>query len=192
MLLPRYPRLLLFGFLLIAILKAKLTFAQPAPRDFNIPPQALVTALKAYAGSTNLQLLYPSVITQGLRSNGVVGKHTPQEALTILLQGTGLSFQFTDANTVTLTKAQNTSQQTSQPLKLEETRVTAERESVQGFVAKSAGAATKTDTPLLETPQSISVITRADGGAKCPKRTASLALFTWCNHRTAGDQLGKP
>jgi iron complex outermembrane recepter protein len=31
---------------------------------------------------------------------------------------------------------------------------------VQGYVAPVTGTATKTDTPLIETPQSISVITR--------------------------------
>ncbi|REN15619.1 TonB-dependent siderophore receptor, partial [Mycobacterium tuberculosis] len=31
---------------------------------------------------------------------------------------------------------------------------------VTGFVARRGGSATKTDTPLIETPQAISVVTR--------------------------------
>jgi iron complex outermembrane recepter protein len=159
--LHRYLRLfLMLGFLLIMSLKAEPALAQPGPHDFNIPPQALASALKAYAQDTNLQLLYPSEIVQGLQSKGVVGQHTPQEALTILLQGSGLSFRFTDSNTVTVTKAENTSQQTPQSLKLEETQVTAVRERVQGYVAKTSTTAAKTDAPLIETPQSVSVIMR--------------------------------
>jgi len=67
--LPHYPRLfLMLGFLLVVILKAEPALAQPVPHDFNIPPQALASALKAYAQDTNLQLLYPSEIAQGLQS----------------------------------------------------------------------------------------------------------------------------
>ncbi|MBN8897510.1 MAG: TonB-dependent siderophore receptor [Rhodospirillales bacterium] len=45
------------------------------------------------------------------------------------------------------------------PVTVDSTRITAETP-VTGYVAQQDRAATKTDTPLLETPQSVSVITR--------------------------------
>ena len=54
-------------------------------------------------------------------------------------------------------------------LKIEETQVTAEREEERGYGVKSATTATKTDTPLLETPQAVSIVPRTlldDQGAR--------------------------
>lgn len=54
--------------------------------------------------------------------------------------------------------------QTAPPVQLPAVSVTGERETatspVEGYVANRAAAGTKTDTPILETPQSISVIPR--------------------------------
>ncbi|MBE9573395.1 MAG: TonB-dependent receptor [Proteobacteria bacterium] len=72
--------------------------------DFNIPAQTLSSALKTFAEDTGLQMLYSSDTVKGIRSNSVNGKHQPKEALDILLGGTGLSFKFTDSNTVVVQK----------------------------------------------------------------------------------------
>jgi iron complex outermembrane receptor protein len=48
-----------------------------------------------------------------------------------------------------------------QAVRIEETQVTAEREPERGYGVQNATSATKTDTPLLETPQAISVVPRA-------------------------------
>lgn len=78
--------------------------AQNEAITFNIPPQDLSSALKAFADQTNLQVLYASELTQGLSTNGVTGAYTPQEALRLLLQDTGLHSSFTDPKTVTVQK----------------------------------------------------------------------------------------
>lgn len=49
---------------------------------------------------------------------------------------------------------------TQEALKIEGTQVTAKREQEQGYAAKRATTATKTDTLLLETPQAVSVALR--------------------------------
>ncbi len=55
--------------------------------------------------------------------------------------------------------------QAQEALELEAQQITAPREvergdgPVEGYVAKRSVSATKTDTPIIETPQSISVIT---------------------------------
>lgn len=47
---------------------------------------------------------------------------------------------------------------TQEAVKIEETQVTAEREDEHGYGVEDAATATKTDTPLLEIPQAVSVV----------------------------------
>jgi iron complex outermembrane receptor protein len=49
---------------------------------------------------------------------------------------------------------------------------------VKGFVAKVSGTGTKTDTPLLETPQAISVVTRDQFEQQGAQTTAQALLYT--------------
>lgn len=41
-------------------------------------------------------------MTEGIDTNGVTGRHTPEAALGILLGGTGLSYRMTETRTLTL------------------------------------------------------------------------------------------
>lgn len=49
---------------------------------------------------------------------------------------------------------------------------------VRGFVAETAATATKTDTPILETPQSISVVTRDQIEAQAAQTLNSIMRYT--------------
>ena len=81
---------------------ASSAFAQSGALELDIPPQELSSALKIFAEQTNLQLLYASEVVEGRRTTGLLGTFTTEEALTMLLANTGLTYTFTDANTVTL------------------------------------------------------------------------------------------
>lgn len=59
--------------------------------DFSIPALPLEQALNAYGRTTRQPALFSSDMVAGLVSSPVVGRHTAQEALRILLQGTGLA-----------------------------------------------------------------------------------------------------
>src|SRR3546814_3201277 len=79
----------------------------------------------------------------------------------LLLDGTGLTYRFTNPTTVTLLAANSGSgPAVLPPLAVEGSRTPAETalSPVDGYVARNAVTASKTDTPLIETPQSISVI----------------------------------
>jgi iron complex outermembrane receptor protein len=70
-----------------------------------------------------------------------------------------------------LAQAESTSEEqpAQKTIKIEETQVTAEREQERGYGIQDATSATKTKTPLLETPQAISVVPRTlldDQGAR--------------------------
>lgn len=68
----------------------------------NIAPQALGTALKQFAESRDLQLLYFADAVKNLRTAGAVGEITVDEALTRILAGTGLSYRYLSDKTITI------------------------------------------------------------------------------------------
>ena len=70
--------------------------------SFEIPPQSLDSALLAYSEQAEVQLIVDAQILQGIETNGVVGKRTPEEALAELLVNTGLEFSLV-GSTVTVT-----------------------------------------------------------------------------------------
>ena len=67
--------------------------AQAAPQDqaqtvqFDIPAGNLDTALLAFANQSGRQLLYPQGLVEGLKSPGLKGRFTPDEAIARLLTG---------------------------------------------------------------------------------------------------------
>jgi iron complex outermembrane receptor protein len=73
-----------------------------ARRSTDIPAQGLGPALQALANDRNFQLVYVSEDIDTLRTAGIVGEFTPDEALTRLLSGTGLTYRYIDEKTVTI------------------------------------------------------------------------------------------
>jgi len=69
---------------------------------FDIPAQALGSALIQFSQATGVQLFFDASIARGLQSPGVSGTLTRQDALGRLLGGTGLVYRFTNATTVTI------------------------------------------------------------------------------------------
>jgi iron complex outermembrane receptor protein len=71
-------------------------------RDLNVPAEGLSPALQTVGTTYDLQMLYPTAIVKDLKTQGASGSLTPEEALTKVLSGTGLSYKYLDANTVTV------------------------------------------------------------------------------------------
>lgn len=65
-----------------------------------VPPGPLESGLLSLGRQANLRLLYPSALTAGRRTPGVNGQLAPDQAVARLLEGTGLRYSFTGANTV--------------------------------------------------------------------------------------------
>lgn len=68
----------------------------------QIPSQPLNRALRDFGLTSGLQVSFPDDVALGRTSRGVAGAYTPEEALSELLAGSGLSFRFTSTDTVTL------------------------------------------------------------------------------------------
>jgi outer membrane receptor protein involved in Fe transport len=86
----------LSGLLAATVLVASAAFAQQAAgkrAEFNIPPQALDSALLAFADQANVQLAVSADRIEGLKTKGVRGAMTADGALRSLLADTGLTFR---------------------------------------------------------------------------------------------------
>ncbi|MGU3495080.1 TonB-dependent receptor domain-containing protein [Xanthobacteraceae bacterium A53D] len=71
-----------------------------AARSFSIPAQPLPAALNAFGRQAGLQVTLASSTSRGLTSRPVSGSYTPQQALSLMLDGTGLPFRITPDRTV--------------------------------------------------------------------------------------------
>lgn len=142
----------------------------------EIARQPLGTALRNFSRRTGVQVVYTSSIESGIVSPGVSGDYDPMTALGHLLSGTGVTFRQTGTNSITL--APSAAPITLVPVRVEGAAaphgpvgpLNAEQITVIGtpprFLAHASHAGTKTDTPLIEIPQSISVITRGQLDAR--------------------------
>ena len=76
-------------------------WAQPsAVLTVEITPQPLSQALIAFAEQTSIQLIYVSKLASDRMSRGAPAGFSAAEALTRVLEGTGLRFEFLNSRTV--------------------------------------------------------------------------------------------
>ncbi|WDU65503.1 TonB-dependent outer membrane receptor [Pseudomonas poae] len=68
----------------------------------NLPAQDLEHALQAYSRATGMAVLVDRELTRGRRSIGVRGRFTAQEALAMLLTGSGLMARYARSDAFTL------------------------------------------------------------------------------------------
>lgn len=131
---------------------------------FNIPAQPLSSAINAFIRATGWEVGFASQAVAGKHSAPVSGSMTPAQALRTMLAGTGISAQVSGPSTAALTANTVASGEVSRDGSVVLGTITVQGENawgpVNGFVATQSATATKTDTPIIETPQAISVVTR--------------------------------
>ncbi len=125
------------------------------PVRIDLPAQPLASALTSLGEQTELQILFNPAQLSRLRSNAVTGEMEALQALDALLEGTGVRYQL-DGNRVSLFTSAGDS-----ALALPEQVIEGRSEGQSSFVPKTSNSASKTNTSILEIPQSVSVITRA-------------------------------
>lgn len=76
--------------------------ADDLARNYHIPAQSLDSGLLRLAADSGLEILFTADQVRGISSPALHGKMTPSQALNQLLQGSGMTFQFVDAKTVTV------------------------------------------------------------------------------------------
>ncbi len=150
----------------IALLAAPIAHAQTAdwpstPVQVSIAAQPLGAALNDWARQTRLELVVAPTLVAGKSAPAVSGTLTPRQALERLLAGSGLAAQIDGSAVVVKTAPPAPGEATLAPV-----RVTADAQQetawspVSGYTARRSATGTKTDTPVLETPASVQVVTR--------------------------------
>ncbi|WP_049750597.1 TonB-dependent siderophore receptor [Nitrobacter winogradskyi] len=142
--------------------------AQQAVRtvQFSIPAQPLSSAIDAFSRVTGWQVGYSSDIARSTTTRAVSGAMTPAQALQTMVAGTGVKVSITGpASAALVSSTANAGSGGGAPagaIALDTIDVQGETAwgPVNGFVASRSATATKTDIPILEVPQSVSVVTR--------------------------------
>ena len=160
----------------LALLAAPVFAAEPAgagARQYAIAGGTLADVLAQFAAATGVQLIFEPGMLAGLRSGGLRGRYTAQEGFEQVLRGSGYEVTGQGSGGYALRKAAAPvvrSGAADSAATLAPITVTAapERETstgrVNGYVARRSATATKTDTALIENPQSVSVITADEIG----------------------------
>ncbi|MGC6386885.1 TonB-dependent siderophore receptor [Ewingella sp. S1.OA.A_B6] len=115
----------------------------------SLPAQPLINSLNALAQQAGVQLIAAPDSVAQKRAPALQGNMTLEAALSRLLSGSGLDFSI-DNGTVVVSP---------QPATADTLTVTGQS-SPYSSIPQQSNSATKTDTPLLEVPQSVSVVTR--------------------------------
>ncbi|QXI53070.1 TonB-dependent siderophore receptor [Pseudomonas alvandae] len=129
-------------------------------RAYNLPAAPLASTLTQIASQAGLALSLDPSLASGKTSAPVQGQFDATGALREALRGTGLQLEQSSAGTFSLVAAPEG------VLMLPETSVIGAGVSetawgpTEGYAATRTAAGTKTDTPIVEAPRSMSVITR--------------------------------
>jgi len=141
--------------------------------DYQIRPQTLDKALVDFSMQSGMQVVADGKLTAGVASPGVSGRYAPEQALQMLLAGSGVAVQSSRNGMVTLQKVAQTVP--AKPVipqaatDLPTVKVTGKNDSYdddptnprnKSYTVINSSTATKTDTPIFDTPVSVQVVPR--------------------------------
>jgi hypothetical protein len=149
---------------------------QPAKCNLKIASQPLGAALQQYASQCAVQIVFFSQVAEGLQARALNGSFSPSEALPILLAESHLTFRVINPKTIEIVPLTSTVAANKARGGLEDGRLEADfhgtRDPNQANPPEKAASvneivvngtaeglvATRTETPLREIPQSLSII----------------------------------
>lgn len=143
------------SFMAVAQVPASEVLAPQQIQTYELPAGSLAASLNALARQAGLTLSVSPAIIEGKTAPIIAGEYTAQQVLQQLLQGSGVEFSFTGKNTVVLSESASS---VSGGLRTLAPAVVNSASDETTYVASESSIG-KTDTPLIETPRSISVIT---------------------------------
>ncbi len=144
-----------------ALMFSVIVHAQPRP--FDIPAGDLKAALDAYVAQTGQQLVYRSDDVKGLRSKGVQGPLTIEQALERLLDGTSLKLRRDASGAVVLFLAEAAAGGASTAGSADANGDPAMQAVVitaASHLAESNRTGTRTDVDPMALPQTVSTVSR--------------------------------
>ncbi|HLL82641.1 MAG TPA: TonB-dependent siderophore receptor [Longimicrobium sp.] len=119
---------------------------------FQIPAQPLADALREFGRQAGVPVRADLAAAAGVRSRPLAGAYTAEEALARLVEGTGLRGFIAENGSARVTRGGSAAYALT-PLTVVGTRN-------RGYAAARTSSATKTETPLRDVPQSVSLVTR--------------------------------
>lgn len=125
-------------------------------RSYDIPAGPLGTALNRYASQAGVALSFDASQVRGLQAGALQGNYSLEEGFARLLHGSGLQVQ-AETDGYVLVPANDALEMS--PTTVNGATLESAWGPVDGYVASRSGTATKTDTPILEIPQTINVVT---------------------------------
>ncbi|MEW6205041.1 MAG: TonB-dependent siderophore receptor [Pseudomonadota bacterium] len=140
--------------------------ANTSIQSFNISGGQLDRVLNEFAAASGVVLSVDAAMTAGKQSQGLKGEYTVVSGFRQILIGSGLQAVQQSNGSYSLLPVPSGAGSNSGASVLPNVRVDATGESDSpvgpdfGYRATRSRSATKSDTPLIETPQAISVITR--------------------------------
>lgn len=171
----------------------------------NIPAQELGSALEELAKERDIQVIYRSEVVFDRKTEGAVGEFTADEALRKLLTGTGLSYRYLTASTVTVVSATDSQHPQTVAATPPLSNMEVGKNSSQNLRLAQAGPGAssvtqersesppekKSETPLEETEVVVtgSLLRRIDTETASPVQTLDRSYITDSGKLTLGDVL---
>jgi iron complex outermembrane recepter protein len=158
-----------------------------ANKIYAIPAGPLGEALTSFASRAGVSVQVDARLIEGVRTQGLSGTHSVLSGLARLLQGTDLEAQERSPGTYVLRVLPKSARNNEPTLAPVTVRASEQIENasgpVIGYIAKRSATATKTDTAIIETPQSISVVTAEQiETLKSPSLTEALGYSAGVLH----------
>jgi iron complex outermembrane receptor protein len=151
------------------------TVARRAPAtatltNFDIPAGDIGPALTDWAAQSHVRLVASTDALKGVKTDGVKGVYAPEEALDRLLSNTELRSNFTGKRTVTILSPSSLDANAQASLPTIDVTESGNKQGADStYVPTNSTGGSKTNTPLIEIPQTINVITAkqiSDQGAQ--------------------------
>ncbi|TBV09646.1 TonB-dependent siderophore receptor [Stutzerimonas kirkiae] len=128
--------------------------------QFDLPAGPLDASLTAIARQSGRGIVFSAPLTRGLSAPALQGRYSAEQAIDKLLGGSPLRLHITPSGTLSVGPRDEAA------LELSDIEVGGSRQDAWGpahsLVARRSATMGKTDMSLLETPQSVSVVTREE------------------------------
>lgn len=147
----------------LALLPAAIQAAQASARlqTFHVAAGSLSSVLNDFSSQAGIYLAGSDSLAAGKRSAGLDGEYSVEQALALLLAGSGLVAVPQGAGGYVLQPAaQGGTMQLDATLINSQGLASANGQDDKGYRATHSAAASKTSTALADTPRSVSVVTR--------------------------------
>lgn len=176
-----------------------MALADVQKQHYAVAPGSLVAVLNHFAEQSGVFIAGHNDLAANKHSPGLNGDYTPQQALQILLKGSGLQAQRLSGGGYVLR-----SSATADPLQLDATTISGKTlgaitEDTHAYTTGLSASATGLPLSLRETPQSVTVITRqqlddqgASGIADVLRRAPGISVQNYDSERWEFSSRGAP